>query len=220
MSRSVLRTLDEKIAPSHTALIVVDVQNAFCSPEGALAKLGRDISDLTAAADRLPPFIAAARAAGVVVVFVRNIHASGNNHYLSDVYRERAERGRGDARDSKGLCVAGEFGAEFYGDVQPGPDDPIVTKHRYSAFHDTDLETILRSRGVRTIVLTGVVANVCVETAAREGFNRDYYVVMASDGVGAFSTEDRQSALRNVDRFFGVSAPIADIATIWKNAQR
>jgi ureidoacrylate peracid hydrolase len=93
-----------------------------------------------------------------------------------------------------------------------------VTKHRYSAFYNTDLDSILRSNGIRTIVLTGVATNVCVETTAREGFVRDYYVVLVSDGTATYSAQDHEATLRNIDRFFGEVATIADIVSVWKPA--
>ena len=125
--------------------------------------------------------IKTARAAGVFVVFVRNVYTSDHNFYLSDVWLEQAARKRAGGYTRIPVCEAGSWGGDFYGEVRPQPHDPIVTKHRYSAFYNTDLETILRANGIRTVVLTGVVTNVCVETSAREAFVRvfDYTLVRA-----------------------------------------
>src|ERR1700730_7523100 len=84
------------------------------------------------------------------------------------------------------VCVANSWGADFFADVRPLATEAIVTKHRYSAFHNTDLETILRANGIRTVVLSGCATNVCVETSAREAFLRDYYVVIAEDGTAGY----------------------------------
>ncbi|MDE0058473.1 MAG: cysteine hydrolase family protein, partial [Defluviicoccus sp.] len=89
-----LRGLASKVEPGHTALIVIDVQNDFCAPGGMMDREGLDLSDAQAMADRLPPLISAARAAGVLVVFVRNVYSSDHNFYLSDTWLEQASRKR------------------------------------------------------------------------------------------------------------------------------
>ena len=95
----------------------------------------------------------------------------------------------------------------------------MVTKHRYSGFHNTDLDTILRAHGIRTIILTGVVTNVCVETTAREGFVRDYYVLLVDDGAAAYLREDHEMTLKNIDRFFGQVTSIAELTATWSKAR-
>ena len=93
--------------------------------------------------------------------------------------------------------------------------EAIVTKHRYSAFHNTDLETILRANGIRTVVLSGCATNVCVETSAREAFLRDYYVVIAEDGTAGYALEKHESTLKTIDLYFGEVASIADVVSHW-----
>ncbi|RYE08246.1 MAG: cysteine hydrolase [Hyphomicrobiales bacterium] len=210
-----LTTLERKIAPAHTAVIVVDMMNAFCSRDGHAANSGRNIDECEIVAGVLPPFLAAARDAGVLVIFVRNVYSTDANFYLSDVWLEHADRRRGGHGSRTPICEPGSWSGEFFGDVQPQDDDPIVVKHRYSAFHNTDLETVLRANGIRTIVLTGVVTNVCVETTAREGYVRDYYVVVPEDGTGAYSPEDKAASLRNIDRFFGMVSSMEELTGIW-----
>jgi ureidoacrylate peracid hydrolase len=213
-----LSDLAGKVQPQHTALLVVDMQNEFCSTEGHIAKSGKDISAAQALAGRLPDFIAAARHAGALVVFVRNIYSTERNLYLSDVWLEHAARRRAGGGTLTPTCGEGSWAADFYGPVQPQPGDAVVNKHRYSAFHNTDLETILRANGIRTIVLTGTVTNVCVETTAREGYVRDYYVVLVDDGCAAYSQADHDATLRNVDRFFGEVSSMAAIRAMWNEA--
>jgi len=210
-----LGSLAEKVDPAHTALLIIDMQNDFCAPGGLVSKDGRDLSAAQATAKRLPAFIEAARQAGVLVVFVRNVYTTERNFYLSDVWLEQAARKRAGGYTRIPVCCDGDWNGDFYGDVRPQPTDVIVTKHRYSAFHGTDLDLILRSNGVRSLVLTGVVTNVCVETTAREGFVRDYYIVAAEDGCAAYVQADHVQSLSNIDRFFGEVASIAEISTIW-----
>jgi ureidoacrylate peracid hydrolase len=214
-----LRGMKDKVAPPHTALLVIDMLNEFLSPEGHTAQSGKDVSAGRALAERLPAFIADARAAGLLVVFIRNVYSTKHNFYLSDAWLEHAARRRAGGGTLKPTCGEGTWAADFYGDVRPQPEDAVVVKHRYSAFHNTDLETVLRANGIRTIVLTGTVTNVCVETAAREGYARDYYVVLVEDGCAAYSQADHDAAVRNVDRFFGEVSTMAVLRQIWSSAQ-
>jgi ureidoacrylate peracid hydrolase len=213
--RELFDSLERKLEAEHTALIVVDVQNDFCAPGGMMDSEGLDLGAVQAMADRLPALIAAARDAGALVVFIRNVYSSVGNIYLSDSWLEQAARRRGDSYTARDVCAAGSWEGDFYGDVRPQPGDPVVTKHRFSAFHNTDLETILKAHGIRTVVMTGVASNVCVETTAREAFVRDYYVVFLDDGTATYFDEDHRATLRVMDRFFGEVVSAADVERIW-----
>jgi ureidoacrylate peracid hydrolase len=210
-----LATLDEKILGPHTAVIVIDVQNDFCDDNGIMAKEGFDVSEAQAMADRLPPFLAIARKAGALVVFVRNVYSTDQNYYLSDVWLEQAARVRAGSYTKTPVCVDGSWEGDFYGDTRPEPDDARVIKHRFNAFLNTDLDTILRANGIRTLVMTGVATNVCVESTARDGFMRDYYVVFTSDGTATYAPEDHAATLRNIDRFFGEIVTLSELEAIW-----
>jgi ureidoacrylate peracid hydrolase len=215
-----LATLADKVAPAHTAVIVVDVQNDFCAAGGMMAQEGLDVSAVQAMAARLPPFLAAARRAGALVVFIRNVYSSEHNFYLSDVWLEQASRARAGSYTRRPVCREGTWEGDFYGEVRPQPGDPVVTKHRFAAFYNTELDTILRSHGIRTVVMTGVASNVCVETTAREAFVRDYYVVFSSDGCACYADEDHQATLRNINRFFGQVATLAEVEAHWPSGSR
>jgi ureidoacrylate peracid hydrolase len=210
-----LTTLSEKVRASHTALIVIDMQNDFCASDGFVAKGGRDVSHVQQMAKRLPALIEHARGAGVLVVFVRCAYSTDDNCYLSDVWLEQAARRQGGGYTLTPVCQDGTSGGEYYGCIRPAAGDIVVTKHRYSTFHGTDLDMILRSHGVRTVVLTGVSTHVCVETAAREAFVRDYYTVVVGDGSAAYSQQEHETALKLVDRFFGEVTSIDDIRPLW-----
>ena len=210
----------EKVAPRHTALVVIDMQNDFIANEGLLAREGRDVSQAQAMAHELPQLLKAARDAGVFVVFVRNVYTTDNNFYLSDVWLEQAARKRQGGYTRIPVCAENSWSGDFYGEVRPLPGEPIVTKHRYSAFYNTDLDTVLRANGIRTVVFTGVVTNVCVETSAREAFVRDYYVAVVKDGTAAYSQADHEMTLANIDRFFGEVTSIADLQSLWPPRNR
>ncbi len=210
----------EKAAPRHTALVVIDMQNDFIANEGLLAREGRDVSQAQAMAHELPKLLKTARDAGVFVVFVRNVYTTDNNFYLSDVWLEQAARKRQGGYTRIPVCAENSWSGDFYGEVRPLPGEPIVTKHRYSAFYNTDLDTILRANGIRTVVLTGVVTNVCVETSAREAFVRDYYVALVKDGTAAYSRAEHEMTLANIDRFFGEVTSIAELQSLWPPRNR
>jgi len=210
-----LGSLREKIDPHHAALIVIDMQNDFCAHGGLVDKGGRDVSAVQDMARHLPALIESARKAGALVVFVRSVYTTDDNRYLSDVWLEQAARKQGGGYTQTPVCCDGSWEGDYYGDVRPLPGDIVVTKHRYNAFHKTDLDTILRANGVRTIVITGVSTNVCVESTVREGFMNDYYVVLVRDGTAAYSNEEHEMTVRNIDRFFGEVSTIDELRGIW-----
>lgn len=217
-SRPLLAGLEQKVAPEHTALVIVDVQNDFCAAGGMMDKEGNDLEAVQEMATELPRLVKEARAAGALVVFVRNVYSTEANHFLSDVWLEQASRRRKGSYTVWPVCAPGSWEGDFYGDVQPLPEEPVVTKHRFSAFHNTDLETVLRARSIRTIVLAGVATNVCVETTAREAFVRDYYVVLLSDGTATYSRASHEATLNVIDQFFGQVASINDVIACWRPA--
>lgn len=202
-----LRTLAEKVAPGHTALLIVDVQNDFCAPDGAFGRLGRDLEAIDAMMPGLQSLIAAARQGGVAVIFLRFAQTAATE---SEVYREQRDRGRAGFR----YCLEGTSGVDFY-HVAPEPGEAVVTKHRYSGFVGTDLDLILRSTGIRTLVMTGVATNGCVDATGRDGFMHDYYIVFTADGTATYWPEQHDATLRTVRDSYGVVAASAELAALW-----
>jgi ureidoacrylate peracid hydrolase len=211
-----LSGLREKTSPGHTALLVIDMQNDFLAEGGLMAREGWDVSEAQRMATRLPELIATARQAGVFVIFVRNVYSSDRNFYLSDVWLEQAARKRPGGYTKFPACAEGSWGGAFFDGIEPKPGDPVVTKHRYNGFLNTDLDTILRANGIRTVVCTGVSTNCCVESTARDAFMRDYYVVVVDDGTATYSNEFHQMALKNIDSLFGEVTTIAALRGIWE----
>ncbi|MGH2788753.1 MAG: cysteine hydrolase family protein [Actinomycetota bacterium] len=210
-----LRGLERKADPSHAALIVIDMQNDFCAEGGMMHNEGRNLSQVQEMAGRLTNLIDAARDAGVFVVFVRNTYSTPDNWYLSDAWLEQAERRRAGSYTERPVCAPGSWNFDFYGAVRPLESEPIVTKHRFSAFHNTDLDTILRSRQIRTVVATGVATNVCVETTVRDAFIRDYYVLVVEDATATYSPEEHRASLATIDRYFGEVVTSDQVVKIW-----
>jgi ureidoacrylate peracid hydrolase len=211
----VLRTLAEKVHPEHCAILLVDVQNDFCAEGGAMHREGRDLTLVKRMVPRLAQLVTAARAAKVKCIWIRNVYNTGPNWYLSEVWLEHAHRRRQGAYVSIPVCEPDAWNGDFY-EIRPQPDEVIVTKHRYGAFESSDLDLVLRSQGIRTVVMTGVATNVCVETTARQAFLRDYYVVFTSDCTATYSQPDHDATLRNIDAFFGQVASAEEIAACWE----
>ncbi len=210
-----LTTLAAKVSPAHTAVLVVDMQNDFCARGGMVDAEGGDIAGIEAAARRVAELLEAARAAGVLVVFTQNITSTEENWYLSPVWLEQAARRRGGSYSERWPCAPGSWGADFYSETRPLGTEPVVRKHRFDAFYGTDLETILRAHGTRTVVLAGVATEVCVESTARSAFVRDYYVVTAADATATYAESTHRETLERLDHFFGEVAQVAEIAAAW-----
>jgi ureidoacrylate peracid hydrolase len=178
-----------------SALIVVDMQNDFCHSEGGLAKAGLDLSATQAMAPEIVSLAAAVKRAGLPTIYLGNLHDS-----WTDSVAWRSRHGN----NATSLCRPRTFGAEFYA-VSPQADDRIIYKHRYNAFHGTELDMILRAKGITTLIFTGVATNVCVETTAREAVVRDYRIVLVSDCLAGSSVEEHEASLRALSRYFNGS---------------
>ena len=201
--------LAERIDPRTTALVVVDAQNDFCHGDGALAKIGSDVSAAQGMIPRLLLLVDAARGAGAMVIWVKMVRGP---HTISEVEREHRAHMRPGAPL---VCLEGSWGGEFYR-VEPAEGEPIVQKHRYSAFVDTDLPLILRTHDIKTLIMTGVATNVCVESTARDAYMRDYHIVLVDDCSAAYSPPKHAAALTNIADQFGYVVRSADIFEAWR----
>jgi ureidoacrylate peracid hydrolase len=195
-----------------TALIVIDVQNDFCDDEGIFSRVKRiNMALIQKAVSNLLFFTDRCRELDLPVIFVRTTHSEWTDS-ASWLGRVGGKIGR------MGICAPNSWGSEFY-KIKPHETDCIVTKHRYSAFFGTDLDLILRSRAVETLLVTGVATNVCVETTARDAYNRNYNVVLVEDCCGAFDAGEHKATLINMRNYFGAVAASAEIINIVQQAQ-
>ena len=167
-------SLAEKVDPRQAALIVVDVQNDFCHPEGAAGKLGRDLRMVAGMVQHFTHFLGEAHRVGLPVIFIRTQHGPWTDS-ATWLGRYRTEE-----RARTPICVEGSWGSEFFG-IAPQEGDRVVVKHRYSAFIGTDLDLTLRARSIRTLLIGGIGTGVCVESTARMGYQLDYDIVLLSD---------------------------------------
>lgn len=198
--------LQRLLEPTGTVVLVIDVQNDFCSPDGATARSGRSVEKCSGIIPRLTKLVEAAREHDVNVIFVQTI---GTRWTGSEAWLYRASD-----KPRTGNCREGTWGAEFYG-VVPRSDEAVVVKHRNSAFYNTSLDSILRTLKATTVIVTGVATNVSVETTARDAVQRDYNVVLVEDCAGAYDQTAHDGTLYNIRNFFGVVASCSDVVDVW-----
>jgi ureidoacrylate peracid hydrolase len=208
----ILAALEDRLAARHTALLIIDMQKDFCLSGYGAQRAGRDIGAAQTAIPAIAVMLAAARKSGARVAHVGFSTLSGHR---SDSGPWLAQRRRS-TFSADDLCITGSEGAEFVDELAPAPGEWVVPKHRYSAFSGTDLDMLLRSRGIRTIIVTGVSTNACVESTLRAGFELDYYICVPPDCVGSWDRALHEATLANVNHRFGVTVPSADIQAIWE----
>ena len=200
------------IAPDRTALVVIDMQVDFASPDGVLGKAGVDmdvVKPALAAAERL---VDAARAAGTPVIFVGLMTRSDTDSLF---WKERMRRRGGSPDDDSGLCRAGEVGSDFYGPT-PAPGELVVPKIRYSGFYGTTLDAALKARGVDTIVACGLTTECCVDCTVRDAFHLDYHVFVATDACAAYETDLHEGTLKALDLNCAILVDTDQVLAAWQ----
>jgi biuret amidohydrolase len=166
------------IIPEKTAMIVVDMQNDFVQ-EGAPIEIPR----ARAMVPRLNRLLNVCRAHQIPVIYIHHVIRGG------DIDAGRLADHHEAIRNNQAI-IAGTPNVEIYDELKPQPGDLVVAKPRYSAFYGTDLEAILRSKGIDTLIISGTVTNVCCESTTRDAFSRDYKVIFLSDGNAAGDLPD------------------------------
>jgi len=186
-----------ELDPDATAVVVVDMQNGFCHPDGSLYAPGSED-----AVDPCAEVVERARGAGAAVVFTRDVHPPeqfDDAHYYDEFERwgEHVTEGSWDAR--------------LVEELTPREDDLVVEKHTYDAFYRTQLEGWLESHGIDDLVICGTLANVCVLHTAGSAGLRDYRPLLVEDAVGAIEAEHREYALEHAEWLFGEVHPRGEI---------
>lgn len=219
--KAVLTEPHELVDPARTAVVVVDMQHDFVSPDGAFGQLGVDVSAYADLRPRLAGLLAAARRAGALVVHLQNTALPGR---LSDSPAQIRFNLRMHAKARRGgpalrYTVPGTAGHAFVPDLAPVGDDLVVPKHRSSGFWGTQLDLLLRSNGVRSLVVAGCTTEGCVDSTARDAQFNDYYVVVARDGVASDDARQHEAAMLLMEHRFDLMT-CAEIEAAWESCAR
>ena len=196
-------------APQQSALIVVDMQNAYASQGGYLDLAGFDVSATRPVIDNINTAVAAARAAGMLIIWFQNgwddqyVEAGGPgspNYHKSNALKTMRQRPELQGK----LLAKGGWDYQLVDELTPQEGDIVLPKPRYSGFFNTPLDSILRSRGIRHLVFTGIATNVCVESTLRDGFFLEYFGIVLEDATHQAGPDfAQQAALFNIETFFG-----------------
>jgi ureidoacrylate peracid hydrolase len=193
------------------AVLVIDVQNDFCHPEGTRAKSGCDTTAVTAMVPNLQQFIAACRQQQIAVRFVHTTH---DKYTDSPAWIARRPPYRPVRTSSNRTCQTDTWGSEPYL-IAPGQGDLLVTKHRYSAFAGTDLNLLLRAHGKTALLCTGVATDVCVESTIRDALSRDYYITLVDDCCASYTSAAHRATTSVVAAHFGRVMSSDEILSGW-----
>jgi len=205
-----------RVAVEETAVIVVDMQNAYASKGGYLDLAGFDIGGAGAVIEQCAKVVEVARAAGMPVIYFQNgwdaayVEAGGPgspNFHKSNALKTMRARPEFQGR----LLARGGWDYELVETLKPHDGDIVLPKTRYSGFYNSQLDSVLRSRGVRNIVLVGIATNVCVESTLRDGFFLEYFGIMLEDATHQAGPEFlQQASVYNIETFFGWVSTVAD----------
>lgn len=197
--------------PRTTALVMIDFQRDFVYPGGFGEALGNDTSPLLDALPAAERVLKACREAGLFVLHTRE----GHRPDLSDLPPAKKIRGRGattigDVGPMGRILVRGELGHDIVEEVYPIDGEPVVDKPGKGAFYATDLDAILKMKGIQQLVVCGVTTEVCVHTTVREANDRGYDALVLSDCVGSYFPEFQRVALEMIKAQGGIFGWVSD----------
>ena len=203
------------LRPDSSALLIIDMQRDFLEPGGFGAALGNDVSLLRRAIEPTRRVLAAARSAGMAVIHTRE----GHRPDLTDLPAVKLQRGRldtriGDPGPMGRILVRGEPGHDIIPELAPAAGEPVVDKPGKGAFYATDLEAILRSRGIAQLVVCGVTTEVCVNTSVREANDRGFECLVLEDCVASYFDGFHKAGLEMIKAQGGIFGWVAPSAAL------
>lgn len=214
--KAVYTELAELVDPAHTALLLVDMQRDFIDPAGLFGELGVDLTMYDKSRPRLAALLAEARQSGVLIVHIKNTALPNRMSDSPAQIRFNLRMHENARRDGPPLryTVPGTPGYEFVEEFQPVAGELVVNKYRSSAFWGTNMEMLLRSNGVETVVIGGCTTEGCVESTARDAMFNDHYVVIASDCVASDDPAQHDASMLLMRHRFDM-ATATEIADVW-----
>ncbi|MEZ5655421.1 MAG: pyrimidine utilization protein B [Sphingobium sp.] len=214
------RPEDLNLSVGETAVVVIDMQNGYASPGGYVDLAGFDISGAASTISNIADILATARSAGIQIIFLQN---GWDPHYVEagtslspNYHKSNALKTMRQKPELRGkLLTRGSWDYEIVDALKPQSTDIRIAKPRYSAFFNSQLDTILRSRGIRNLIFVGIATNVCVESTLRDGFHLEYFGIILEDATHQLGPEFlQQASIYNIEKFFGWVATVED----FKNA--
>lgn len=204
------------LSKKSAALLIIDPQNAFAHPEGTLGVSGVNIAPAKDAILSMRRLAEQFKAAGLPVIWTKQIHLD------KDASRDKKKLASHTAKRKQVSCLSGSWDAEFVDEIKDLADDPtyVVVKHRFGAFYETRLDTLLQMLGVQTLFVTGLTANACVETTLREAYLRDYDSVAVTDAIAAVRPEWIDTAKAVWAQYLGVLATEAEVLSWLETSSR
>jgi len=203
-----------------TALVVIDMQRDFLLPGGFGETLGNDVSLLQKVVPPLADVLAAARAAGMLIIHTREGHLPD----LSDCPPAKLQRGKpsqriGDLGANGRILIRGEYGHDIIDELAPIDGEIVIDKPGKGAFYATELTDVLSKYGIENLLVCGVTTEVCVNTTVREANDRGYRCVVISDGCASYFPEFHEMGLKMIKAQGGIFGWVADSAAILKAMQ-
>ncbi|MGW1682539.1 cysteine hydrolase family protein [Saccharopolyspora sp. NPDC002376] len=200
--------LAEKVRPTRTALLIVDMQNDFCSPGGFIDRSTNFTPDMTTAvAQHISALRDAAEHLGILTV---HVVSHFDDEYLNEPMRERLTR-----IGAEPYCISGTWGAEIIDDLKIRPGELQVEKHTYDGFFGTRLQSVLEEHQIRTVVATGLATDNCVAATAKGAYFRGFYVVMPTDSCAAGSEAQHEAGLRIAGHAYAELCTSDELLTTW-----